>query len=284
MFTDSPVTPTRLETLLDTLRNLPPNKRAERKTLVGLLQPRSIFDDESKSSTADQTVVAAKELGLVSEVEEVKLSFERKDKRSTRRIVLDALDEKVLGDTTIEPHFARFYSYLLFLNADGASKKSNDERAVEFEQHAYGGVRPPNPFNSTKLSGLSRWLAYTGLGWDDPGGTFQPNPYERIRRRLPVIFSEVKKLSGEQFISTLASTCPELDGGNIFRETNRAYQIEAKVCTLGLAHALVDLHLDGVLELYCPADSRGWSIERAEPPSDDFPSPRIAEVGWKSGK
>ena len=30
----------------------------------------------------------------------------------------------------------------------------------------------------------------------------------------------------------------------------------------------IDLHFDRVIRLFCAADSRGWSIEAAQPPND----------------
>ena len=74
----------------------------------------------------------------------------------------------------------------------------------------------------------------------------------------------------------LAATCPELDGGDIFRQANPSWEKSDKKCTLGLSHALIELHLDQVIRLACPADSAGWSIKDAEPPGDeDFKSEKF---------
>jgi hypothetical protein len=282
MFTDQPVTPTRVETLIDLLRGLPPNKKIDRETIATLLQPEGMPDvDPQKRDAARQTVKAALELNLIEETEEklIKLKFKSGDRRTTSQILLNALDATVLSDTKTEPFLAKFYSYLLFLNQDGVVKKSGDDWAVEFERDVYGDQRPPNPFNATKLAGLHRWMSYAGLGWYDTNDLFQPNPYERLQRRLPLIFQgRAKKLSSEEFMSRLAAECPELDGGEIFKQTNAQYSADVKVCTLGLSHALIDLHLDDHIKLFCPPDSRGWSIEIAEPPSDGLQSGRIASV------
>jgi len=282
MFTDQPVTPTRVETLIDLLRGLSPNKRIDRETIVTLLQPEGMPDvDPKKRDSARHTVRAALELNLIEETEDklIKLRFKSADRRNTTRILLDALDSIVLKKTNTEPFLAKFYSYLLFLNKDGVLRKSGDDWAVEFERDVYGDQRPPNPFNATKLAGLHRWMAYAGLGWYDTNDIFQPNPYERLQRNLPLIFQgRAMKLSSEEFMSRLAAECPELDGGDIFRQTNPQYSADAKVCTLGLSHALVELHLDDNIRLFCPPDSRGWSIEAAEPPSDGLQSGRIATV------
>jgi hypothetical protein len=172
----------------------------------------------------------------------------------------------------VEPYFALFYSYLLSLNAEGGVKKTGDEWSRDFERDVLGGQRSDNPFNRDKWTGLNRWVGYAGLGWYDPGDNFQPNPYGRLLRRLPALFAGEKKLTGEAFMQNMSTACPELDGGSLFMQAHksRAYEPAAKVCTLGLSHALIDLHQDGWIRLNCPRDSRGWSIELAEPPSDDL--------------
>lgn len=271
MFTDGPVTPTRVETLLNLMREFS-NRRLTREIIIDLLQPDTLpAIDTKKRDGAEQTLHAAKELALVGEDTEkrLKLSFESTDKRSSRQILLEALDKKVLADKQVEPYFSVFYSFLLGLNFEGSKNKTRAEWVTKFEREVYAGKFPPNPFNPDKISGLNRWFSFTGLGWYDTSGVFQPNPYERLLRRLPLIFGKDKKLASEIFMQRLAEFCPELDGGEIFMQVHRSYALAAKNCTLGLSHALVDLHQDGKIRLNCPRDSRGWSIELAEPPTGD---------------
>jgi len=126
---------------------------------------------------------------------------------------------------------------------------------------------------------LHRWLNYVGLGWYDPVDSFQANPYERLLRALPSLFGRQHKLDADRFVTTLGATCPELDGGEIFLQANHEWQSADKKCSLGLSHALIELHLDGVIRLNCPADSAGWSVGEAEPPRDDnFRSDRFAVI------
>jgi|ERR1051326_4323207 hypothetical protein len=283
MFTDGPVTPTRVETLLDLLRGMAPNKKIDRGMLYQLLQPEGMPDvDPKKRDAARDTVKAALELKVIEETEDrlIKLKFARSDSRTTTNILLGALDATVLTDTTVEPFLALFYSYVLSLDKEGVASKSNDEWARDFERDVFSGHRPDNPFNATKLTGLHRWMSYMGLGWYDTSEVFQPNPYERILRRLKMIFvGKTKQLTGDEFMFRLASACPELDGGDIFKRSNKQYNSEARICTLGLSHALIDLHLNGQISLFCPSDSRGWSIEKAEPPSNEqLQSSRITSV------
>ena len=84
-------------------------------------------------------------------------------------------------------------------------------------------------------------------------------------------------------MTQLARVCPELDGGKIFLQANkyRNYNPVDKQCTLGLSHALVDLHEDEIIRLSCPTDSRGWNIELAQPSRDDtIESDRITIIEY----
>lgn len=272
MFTDGPVTPMRVETFINTIRQLG-TRKLDREKLLKLHQPEGLpgLKEDSRRDQAARTFTAARELGLI-EVEDsgrVQLSFDRNDSRLTRTIVLEALDEQVLGGSLeTEPYFALFYSFLLSLGKEGTTNRSGDEWAVEFERAVFAGERPPNPFNSTKYSGLLRWFHYSGLGWHDSKGIFQANPFDRVLRRLPVIFDDKKELSSEEFMAGLSESCPELDGGDVFKRAHAGWNPEGKNCTLGLSHALVELHAENKIRLHCPRDSRGWSIIEADPPTD----------------
>ena len=125
-----------------------------------------------------------------------------------------------------------------------------------------------NRFNSTKLSGLHRWFSYMGLGWYDQKDEFNCNPFERISRSLSKVFGRESKLECNDFMTALSRVCPELDGGEIFLQANQRYDRDAKQCTLGLSHALIELHSTKQLVLYCPKDSDGWSIASAGPTND----------------
>ena len=269
MFTDQPVTPTRLETLIDLLRGT--RHQFDREKLGAVLQPDELpgVDPDKNRLQTTVAVRAATDLGLVDESGSMlRLTFKGSDSRSTREIVLHALDARVLAGRDVEPYFARFYAWLLGLGSAAEVNRSAHDWSVEFETAVFGGRSEKNPFNSAKYDGLHRWLAYAGLGWYDVKGIFQPNPYERLARRLPAIFGEHRRLSGDEFMRNMAECCPELDGGALFVEVLPGWRRDARTCTLGLSHALVDLHLDGRIVLTCTPDSEGWSIAAAEPPSD----------------
>jgi hypothetical protein len=63
-------------------------------------------------------------------------------------------------------------------------------------------------------------------------------------------------------MTSLAQICPELDGGALFKDMSLdLYTLTNRVCTKPLAIALRNLHDEGVIELDCPKDSQGWSLE-----------------------
>lgn len=281
MFTDDPVTPVRLEILIGLLREIP--RGLPRQEVYRLLQPAPL-DPDKRSSPAGATVKAAIELQLAEEDSEGKnltLNPACRKEGPIRTAILKAFDERVLATAEVEKYFALFYAYYLGLGKKTYEYRSNNKEkwADEFNQVVFRNSPQENRFNGTKLTALHRWFNYVGLGWYDPNGEFQANPYERLQRALPAIFGKKPQLDVETFMTKLVETCPELDGGKLFKEANPGWSVEDRRCTLGLSHALIELHLDGIIRLSCPADSSGWDIREAEPPGgDDFGSSKIAAI------
>lgn len=282
MFTDGPATPVRLEVLLDTLKKY--QSGLKRKVLQELLQPETLSGGGHPA--AEATLGAALQLGLVEDVQStIKYTKDFSKQRSTKDNILQAIDKYVLSDLKIEFNLALFYSYYLGLNEQVYNRleDNREEWANRFNKDVFDNEPQKNPFNSTKYTGLDRWFCYIGLGWYDAGGYFMANPYERLLRVLPDIFDKKSKLQCDEFMQRLSNSCPELDGGDIFIKANkyRGYSMDAKQCTLGLSHALVDLHEDGIIQLDCPVDSRGWNIGSSQPPRDDtIKSDRITVINY----
>jgi hypothetical protein len=285
MFTDNPVTPVRLEILIETLRSCP--RGLARKEVYRLLQPEPLNPDLGSGSPAAATVKAALELGLLEESgPELSLSTNCRKLKDTRAAILKAFDERVLANADVEKYCALFFAYYLGLGRQVYQRRTqnNQQWADRFNLDVFANEPQGNPFNDTKLRGLHRWYDYVGLGWYDPTDElpircFQANPYDRIKRTLPAIFDHKRKLDADDFMTQLAIACPELDGGALFLQANREWDATQKQCTLGLSHALVELHLDGVLRIACPADSTGWDLGEAEPPrNENFLSDRFASI------
>lgn len=285
MFTDSEATPARVEMLLDLTRTMQ-SRKFDSSTVQQLLQPKGLPGLTSGSGQYRSVLSAAKELDLVQEQGDDMIRASRsRDTRSTQRAVVEAIDEKVLRDDSIEPWFALFYAFLLGRDESAAlGPVAGAHWENRFERELFGGAKQPNRFNETKYRGFRRWFRYSGLGWHDGDDCFHPNPYERLERQLPAIFGKARELPIEAFMDRLSEQCPELDGGHIFLKANRDWDRSARVVTLGLSHALVDLHLDGKIELNCPLDSDGWNIAKAAPPNDgvNLKSDRIANVRYRA--
>lgn len=268
MFTDQPVTPLRLETLLDVVFEFASSNPLSRETLYELVQPDGLPGLKESRGASVQAVRGAIELGLVEDVDGALVPAShlrpRAPGRLAREMVLAALDERVLAAIRVEPWLALFYAYLLGLNGHASVARDNQDWANRFNQAVFSAELPANPLNKSKLEKLWRWFVYAGLGWIDPQSVFQCNPYERLLRALPAIFGNDRSLEVDDFMQRLALACPELDGGVIFLQANPRYDKSHRTCTLGLSHALVEMHEVGLLVLQCPADSHGWSIELAE--------------------
>jgi hypothetical protein len=233
-----------------------------------VLQPKGLPDVTANSDQAKQTISAARELGILAEEASCLRLVSIEKPLATRDFILGVLDKRVSSATDIEPDYAPFYSYLLTSTNQELKQRSGEEWVIKFNQDCPRFARTDNQFNKTKYTGLNRWYSYCGHGWEDSSGTFQPNPYSRVKRSLAAIFGQEHKLSADDFMVSLALHCPELDGGSIFMSTSPQYDPRAKQLTLGVSHALVDLHLDNLIKLDCPVDNRGWSIEAAHPPTD----------------
>ena len=288
MFTDGPATPVRLEVLLNVLGEY--SSGLKRNVIYEMHQPTSLSGGNStetkKSQTTMDTISAALQLDLAVESSSViKLNKNYDKKKSAKKNILRAADNLVLSKQDVELYLALFYSYYLGLNTDVyelSRKYDREDWTNEFNNKVFNNQPQKNPFNKTKHTGLDRWFSYLGLGWYDSNENFQANPYERLFRSLPDIFERKHKLSGDDFMVRLAVVCPELDGGNIFIKANkyRNYNVTDKQCTMGLSHALVDLHEDRIINLECPVDSLGWNIELAEPSHESIEDVRITNIEY----
>lgn len=265
MFTDQPVTPMRLEVLIDLLRKFPDG--LTRKQLHLLLQPEPL--SRGDFSLSNETVKAAQQLGLLIDAGKGILACTPGciKRRTSREAILEAFDEKVLGGTVVEPYLTLFYAFVLGQGKELNLRAKNTNQALftSFKDNVFPHGFSDEAFNTTKIGGLYRWFSYLGLGWFDPAGNFQANPCERLARSFEDIFKGKKKLECDEFMSRLAKACPDLDGGKIFQQANPKYSAPDRRCSLGLSHALLEMHQDGAIRLSCPADSKGWSLVDADP-------------------
>src|SRR5262245_39623117 len=154
MFTDQPVTPARLETIIGLVRGMGDGKLTE-AALEGLVQPRCLPGLTANSDQGRQAVTAAKALGLLVGDNHggVRLNVPPRDQRSAREILLEAVDVKILNNMDLEPYAALFYAYII--GRDGEARTGQGQFwEAEFERDVFDGEPPPNRFNNTKYIGL----------------------------------------------------------------------------------------------------------------------------------
>jgi hypothetical protein len=265
VFIDNPSVPIQLETLLDVLYELR-QKTATSETVKSLLQPKGLPDVSSGSAHAANQLSAAKELQLVKQEEggDFRLAYSIRDgKPSAKEAILEAFDRRVLSSPDVEPWFGRLYSYVIARNGFIPEEKNErDNLCSEFNNALPAEIERKNQLNSTKLSHYLRWYSYTGMGWYDPSKRFILDPTLRLIRALPLLFNGSQRLDSAPFMSSLAQICPELDGGALFRDmSSDIYNPTNRLCTHALAIALRNLHDDEIIQLDCPKDSQGWSLE-----------------------
>jgi hypothetical protein len=276
MFTDVFTTPTRLEVLIDVLRDLRRQQRVvDTDMLCNLLQPDGLPNVNPQRGQAKAVLRAAKELALVEDDDGrlVLVGADKMGKRTTRELLLEAFDQVVLSDTTVEPYFAMFYAYMLSSGSSDFGRKG-DEWARDFNRDVFQDQPMPNPFNAEKVTGMHRWMRWAGLGWYD--SSFNCNPYERVRRALPAIFGKAKRLDDEAFIAALGQSCPELDGGALFAKAANHNNQSEHLLSIGLAQALLDLHEEGIICLDASQDAEGWGLEQSDPTG--ISGPRLVAV------
>lgn len=266
MFIDNPTVPVQLEVVLDVLHAVR-SKAASANSIERLLQPKGLPDLTPSSRQGAQHLSAARELKLITQDSEGNcrlVAAVREGKPTAKQMILEAFDRLVLSDVEIEPWFGRIYAFAIARSRlIPVPRDARDDLCAEFNAALPSHIEKANLANSTKLAHYLRWYCYVGLGWYDPAGSFVPDPTVRLRRSLPKIFGSSKRLDAADFMSSLSATCPELDTGALFTDVaGSAFNKADRVCTTGLAAALRNLHGEGVIQLDCPADSQGWSLER----------------------
>src|SRR4051812_48336791 len=97
MFTDEVATPARVETLIDLLRT-EPSRRWDPDVIARLLQPPPLPAVDARRLQAARMLTAAEELCLIETSESKKVRLvAQSNGLSTRDLVREALDERVLG-------------------------------------------------------------------------------------------------------------------------------------------------------------------------------------------
>ncbi|GAB3647302.1 protein DpdG [Ramlibacter alkalitolerans] len=266
MFTDNPTIPAQLEVLLDVVHAMR-QRKCSAEALRHLIQPEGLPGVKPNSAQVDNHLAAARELELVKadENQDIRLTYSFRGEHRAKPAILAAFDCIALANANVEKWAGRFYAYMIAQEDDfNGGQAAVEAFANKFMVDLPSSVDKGNPMNLEKHRALMRWYPYVGMGWVDPSGAFNADPTERLRRALPVIWEDERKLDAQEFMDRMGRACPELDGGALFNEVTEAlFSASARQCTQALATALRRLHDEGVLRLHCPSDSKGWSLDRA---------------------
>lgn len=286
MFIDNPTIPSRLEVLLEVLHAMQ-GRKADRDTLHSLMQPDGLPNVSANSAQTKEHISAGESLGLIEKDAEgnFRLTYKIRGEHDAKNRVIAAFEATVLAKPAVEPWFARMYAFLLQMPPTRVAEASLDDLAIAFMKQLPADIPPTNPVNRDKLRLYLRWYVHCGLGWLGPKGEFVADPTTRLERALPAIFGKEVKLEAAEFMSRVGAHCPELDGGNLFRDMGAAwYSQNDRVCTVGFASALRNLHDEGGIRLRCPRDSKGWDLAGAghvnEPGSLD--SDRFDQIEYRT--
>lgn len=141
--------------------------------------------------------------------------------------------------------------------------------------------------NSVKLPAWRRWLSFIGLSvpLPIPNQVDFPSPAARIGREIAR--SDLKpgaEVSARDFLFTLSTRMPYLDGGSIFRLVCERIQHNAREQRLSplFSIALRDLHDEGVIRLRPRGDS-GDAIRLAEDPTHEIQTFTLVQLGSPEG-
>jgi len=150
MFSDQPVTPRRVEIVLDVITAYGRSAPLRKEQLLELVQPETLpgFNTKAEStrSQGESALRAARELELIEEQEGgwvPRDTYRESRKDDTRTVVRRALDARVLADTEVEPYFAHVRDRLaavligrLVARREGAQRERDEHEAGHV--HSFG--------------------------------------------------------------------------------------------------------------------------------------------------
>ena len=131
-------------------------------------------------------------------------------------------------------------------------------------------------FNMTKFNGWRPWAAFLGLGWlIKPGLSatkkseiLVPDATVRLRGVVSQLLADEQIIPFGVFAERLARTCPELDGGVLFKtcwEKSRRSEQQGNKLSLMLSTGLRQLEKEKAIRLILQSDATDiWQLCRAE--------------------
>jgi hypothetical protein len=278
-------TPQRFHALLKLVNRLQPIKPIKRSTILELLQPDSITNNQEASTSV---LNFATNFSIVIEQDgQYQLHADVPAKIDDLKVYRRFLQERFTGVTDPNEH-----NYLL--NLFTAWVATQDERilalrpteiAARFNEEVSGASESTRSFNETKFNGWRNWATFLGWGKIYPETLFQvrfaPDASERLLPLLPELIPGGVWMHFDDFMLRLAERCPELDGGSLFEqcwEASRPTESRGTRLSLMLSTGLRTLEGQGLLELRLEADTgSSWYLAQAQGMIN-----RVSHIRWVS--
>lgn len=260
--------PRRLYAALHTIAAL--EAPAQIEVVLQLLQPPSLA---KTTDTAEGVLKVAEACGLIERDKDqntVCLSIEKDAIADYERFRL-TMQNILLGHTDPDNEFYLLNQFAAWyaIQNERIFQGTAEDYGIWFQKELYGGEMRFT--GSTRVNGWLTWATFLGWGWNWKRGRSTsyliPDATRRVR---PIVWQA--SLSKEEiipfgdFLSTLAQSCPELDGGVIFDECWRISKGDrpSNRLSLMLSTALRTLHQRGEITLHNIEDaSQMWHLYTA---------------------
>jgi hypothetical protein len=277
LINNGPATPQRIHALI---RLMDKKTAWQKQELLDLIQPKALAPTQKIGTDVIQ---AAVNLGFVK-VDQGELSL-HDSARGLRDI--EAFRQELVAKTSkarTELHtnyrFNLFTAWYTTMD-ETVLQISNRNLIIRFDERM-PSESADRIMNTTKFAPWRTLAAFLGYGWVY-GSNFVPDATVRLRPLLPELLPGDGLVPIGTFLLNLASTCPELDGGDVFRLTwqhDRPTQREARI-SLMVSNALRRFQQAGLISLkVIPDAGETWRLFPASGFTPDAVS-HIARGGAK---
>lgn len=283
IYTDVEAVPSRLlgaARLLEAHRN-----GLEYDKLLELLQPLSIRSKEDADTMSRNTVAAGLEMGLLEESQEegvrrVRFGALARSSKTGKRSLAERLP-RLAANLCLRPEidgkpnkFAAICAWLL-LQPSGEMPQGHDEfkekmksQGLDLEDYSLSA--------NLRWDNVLYWTNYLGLTWQREDAKCRgvvADPTTLLLRYLQEIFPKAgARMRVQQFLATLGSLCPVLDGGVVHGEMARRLTLadairtdRTRLLSDSLSLALRTLKAAGHIQYDCPNDEADfWLLSRNE--------------------
>lgn len=257
LINNGPATPQRIHALIRLMDKKPAWQKQE---LLDLIQPKALAPTQKIGT---DVIEAAVNLGFVK-VDQGELSL-HDSARGLRDIeafrqALVAKTSRARAELQANYRFNLFTAWYATMD-ETVLQITNPELIIRFDERMPSETAD-RIMNTTKFNAWRTLATFLGYGWVY-GSNLVPDATVRIRPLLPALLPAEGPVPIGTFLLNLASTCPELDGGDVFRLTwqhDRPTQRERRV-SLMVSNALRRLQQTGSISLTrLPDASETWRL------------------------